>query len=134
MNINIDDPILKNNQEFQEFLKNNPGRGFLKIRATAASEALPVSGVEVIVTKKIGDDTIKFFSGQTDNSGMINGIVLPTPSKNTNDLVAPEFAEYDLHVLYPKENIDKHYSVSLCCSISVIQYINIIPDVVERND
>ena len=48
MNVSVDDPILKNDSDFQEFLKNNPGRGYLKIRASAASEALPISGVDII--------------------------------------------------------------------------------------
>ena len=129
MNINIDNPILNDDAAYLEFLKNNPGRGFLKIRATSASEAVPVEGVQITVSKEIGDNNIIFFDGRTDESGMINGIILPTPPKVTNDLVAPNFADYRLQAKYTPENFDKNYVISICCSVSVIQYINVSPDV-----
>lgn len=129
MNINIDNPILNDDKDYQAFLKNNPGRGFLKIRATSASEAVPVEGVKITVSKEIGDNNIIFFDGKTDESGMINGITLPTPPKVTSDLVAPNFADYRLHAEYSSENFDKNYVISICCSISVIQYINVTPNI-----
>lgn len=131
MNINVDDPILSDDQAFQEFIRNNPGRGYLKVRATSANDAIPVAGVEVTVSKKIGNNNVAFFQGQTDNSGMINGIVLATPSKASSDLEAPSFTDYELRAIYEKENFDKLYKISLCCRASVIQYINIIPNVKE---
>lgn len=131
MNISVDDPILSDDQAFQEFIRNNPGRGYLKVRATSANDAIPVAGVEVTVSKKIGNNNVVFFQGQTDNSGMINGIVLATPSKASSDLEAPSFTDYELRAIYEKENFDKLYKISLCCRASVIQYINIIPNVKE---
>ncbi len=131
MNISVDDPILSDDQAFQEFIRNNPGRGYLKVRATSANDAIPVAGVEVTVSKKIGNNNVVFFQGQTDNSGMINGIVLATPSKASSDLEAPSFTDYELRAVYEKENFDKVYKISLCCRASVIQYINIIPNVKE---
>ena len=131
MNISVDDPILSDDQAFQEFIRNNPGRGYLKVRATSANDAIPVAGVEVTVSKKIGNNNVVFFQGQTDNSGMINGIVLATPSKASSDLEAPSFTDYELRAVYEKENFDKVYIISLFCRASVIQYINIIPNVKE---
>ena len=129
MNINVDDPKLKSDEEFQKFLEENPGRGFLKVRATSANDAVPVEGVNVIVSKKIGDNNVIFFSGQTDESGMINGIVLPTPKKVLSDEDIPKFTKYELEAIHKDLNFDSKYEISLCCSVSVIQYINITPDI-----
>lgn len=120
---------LKNDQSYQTFLNENTGEGNLKVRATSASEALPVVGVSVVVSKNIGENTIVFFEGTTDESGMINDIKLPTPTKNSNDLEAPKFATYELKATYKLDNFDKTYNISLCCGVSVVQYINITPAV-----
>jgi len=59
---------LKNDSVYQDFLNSNPGVGNIKVRATSANEAFPVSGVSVVVSKVIGDNTIIFFEGMTDES------------------------------------------------------------------
>lgn len=121
--------LLSNNRDYQLFLSQNPSRGTLKVRASSVNEALPISNVKVVVSKKIGNDTIIFFEGQTDNSGMINGIKLPTPRKIQNNEEVPIFTEYDLEATYEPSNFYKKYGISLCCGITIIQYINIIPGV-----
>ena len=65
-----------NTKSYQDFIKNNPGKGNLKIRAYAASEALPVSGLRIVVSSTINNQKIIFFDGLTDSSGMINTISL----------------------------------------------------------
>ena len=130
MTINISETEkLQNNQAFQDFLKANPGVGTLKVRVSSINKALPVEGVDLVVSKIIGEDTIIFFEGQTDESGMVKNIKLPTPNGNPNDEVAPEFTTYQLHATYDKENFDKIYDIALCCGTSVIQNINITPEV-----
>lgn len=136
MIINVNDvDKLKNNAEYNQFLRDNPSTGTLKVRTTSASSALPVSGVDIIVSKEIGENTIIFFEGKTDDSGMINNIKLPTPIKVSSDLEVPKFSTYKLEAKYSPDNFNKIYSISLCCSISVIQYINITPlvNMEERN-
>jgi len=46
-------------QTYEEFLNQNPGKGTLKIQAFTARQALPVPGVHIIVSKRIGDDQPK---------------------------------------------------------------------------
>lgn len=126
---------LNNNQDFQNFLNNNPSTGTLKVRVSSINKALPVENVNITVSKVIGNDTIIFFNGKTDESGMVMNIKLPTPIGNPNDEVAPEFTTYQLHAVYEPENFDKIYDIALCCGISVIQNINITPevDIEKRN-
>lgn len=129
MIIESENEILKNDQAYQSFLEENPGRGTLKIRASSANEAMPIQNVNIIVSKRIGNNTIIFYDGQTDNSGMINNIKLPTPKSIQNDEEQPKFTSYQLHAIYAPDKFDKYYDVSLCCGFSVIQYINITPNI-----
>lgn len=121
------DSILIEDAAYQNFLKNNPGTGNLKVRATTASEAFPVKNVVITVSKVIGSNTVIFYEGLTDESGMINGIKLPTPRFTVNDLQPPNFTTYQLHAVYDREQFDRFYDISLCCSVGLVQYINITP-------
>lgn len=129
MTYNISDEKLNNNQAFQDFLKDNPSTGTLKVRVSSINKALPVENVNITVSKVIGDDTVIFFDGKTDESGMVMNIKLPTPMGNPNDEVAPSFTTYQLHAVYEAEKFDKIYDIALCCGVSVIQNINITPEV-----
>ncbi|MBR4618285.1 MAG: hypothetical protein IKO49_03170 [Bacilli bacterium] len=120
---------LNNDQSYQNFLNDNPGIGTLKIRATSASEAIPINNVLITVSKEIGNNTIIFFEGRTDESGMINGIKLPTPVRVESDEDVPKFTTYQLRAVYSNNSFDKTYDISLCCGVGVIQYINITPDI-----
>ena len=130
MTININEvDKLENDSSYQKFIKDNPGTGNLKIRATSFSEALPIKGVKITISKEIGDNTIIFYEGLTDDSGMINNIKLPTPVRVSSDLEVPNFATYSLRAEYDIDGFDKIYDISLCCGVGAIQYINITPKV-----
>ena len=125
-----------NNQEFQntevykDFIKNNPSNATLNIRASSANFAVPVEGVKIIVSKTIDNYKVIFFEGLTDESGMINQIILPTPSIVENDLDIPNATPYDIEAIYEKDNVDNKYVVLMYPGICVIQNINLIPTLV----
>ena len=119
--INIDDPRLQSNVDYQKFVRDNPGMGYLKIRASSINEAIPASGINIRVSKVIGSNNVIFFEGATDESGMINDIVLPAPMAITNDLEAPKFTDYKITAT--GNDINQEYTISICCSITIIQYI-----------
>ena len=130
MNIkNYNDKSLESDSDYQNFLKDNPDYGYLKIRASSANEALPVKGVKIIVSKIIGDNKVVFYEGETDESGMINDIKLPSPPKVESDDEVPKFADYDVEASYPPLNFNKVYHDSICCNINVIQYVSIFPKI-----
>lgn len=129
-----DTELLKNDFEYQSFIANNPSKAFVKVRASSINEALPIKDLEVYISKKIGTNTIVFFEGKTDESGMINGITLPAPAKVKTNEDIPEFTKYDLNATYLKSNFKKTYPISVCCGITIVQHINIIPNASqERN-
>lgn len=128
MNIYQNDSNLLEDKDYQEFLKENPEYGYLKIRASAANEAIPIKNVDIVVSKKIGNNNVIFYEGKTDESGMINDIKLPSPEKIKSDEEVPKFTEYEILATYEPQNINKRYKVSICCDIVAIQYIRIIPN------
>ncbi|MBP3766154.1 MAG: hypothetical protein J6G98_03135 [Bacilli bacterium] len=124
MNIyNVFDSEFKNSSIYQDFLKDNPTVGYLKIRAYAASEAIPISNMQVEISKTIGDNKIIFFSGVTDNSGMIERVTLPTPRLEVSDLNVPNNIEYDIKTTY--NGVDTIYKVIMFEGVCVVQTINV---------
>ena len=125
--INVDDPKLQMDPDYQKFVRDNPGMGYLKIRASSINEAIPASGINIRVSKVIGNNNVIFFEGATDESGMINDVVLPAPRAITSDLEVPNFTEYKITAT--GDDINQEYTISICCSITIIQYINVIPSI-----
>ena len=123
----IYDEEYTNSFSYQNFLKENPSSGSLRIRAYAASEAIPVSGLKVIVSKIIDNNNVIFFEGYTDNSGLIEKISLPAPTLNTDNLIKPIKTSYDVKV-FLNDNHEQVYSVNIYENIYVIQTINVNPE------
>lgn len=118
MDILFDD--FKKTTSYESFININRGIGNLKIRAYAASLALPVSSLEVVVSTMFDGMNIIFFRGKTDVSGMIENIILPAPILG-NNLVIPNTIVYDINAGGNK------YSVNMYDGICVVQNINYVP-------
>ena len=132
MNIyNFNDLTFKNSTIYQEFINENPATGYLKIRASAASSAIPIEGMKINVNTVFEDNKIIFFEGVTDSSGMIEKLTLPAPTLNPNDLIAPKSTIYNIDTEY---NGNKNsYTARMYEWLCVMQNINVIPNVSERN-
>lgn len=68
-------------EDYEEYLIENPANGLLKVQAYRAREAIPQSGVGVKVSTYIGDRERTFFEGVTDENGIIDNIKLPAPPR-----------------------------------------------------
>jgi len=119
--------IMFNEDSFKNFLDENKGRGYLNIRAYAANFAIPMSGVEVKVSKIIDNKKVVFFDGVTNESGIISSIILPTPINTSNDLEVPKSITYDIWAKYDDQ--DLNYVVSMFSDISVLQNISVVPSI-----
>ena len=124
----INDQNFINSESYQKFLRDNPSRGYLNIRAYAANQAIPISGLKIVVSTDINNDKVVFFEGSTNSSGVIGGIALPAPSLNPNNLDAPNKTTYSIEATYEPDSLKKIYSVNIYENVSVIQNINIVPD------
>lgn len=126
-NVNLNNFI--GTESYKRFITLNPGEGYLRIRAYAASGAIPIKGLKIVVSKIIDDNNIIFFEGETDESGMIEKIALPAPLTDKNNLIIPEAATYDISSTYPPNNSTERFNVSMYDGICVMQNISIVPSV-----
>lgn len=115
-----------NSEEYQEFIKNNPEVGYLNIRAYAANSAIPITDLEVKVSKIINNQKVIFFDGKTDQSGLISNINLPTPPVGNNDEVVPLSSDYEVSAMYNGDNLV--FQVVMYSGISVLQNISVVPN------
>ena len=116
----------KKTDEYQEFNKNNPDIGYLNIRAYAANSAIPITDLEVKVSRIINNQKIVFYDGKTDQSGLISNINLPTPPANNNDEIIPLSSEYEVSAKYNADNLV--FKVVMYSGISVLQNISVVPN------
>ncbi len=61
----------------EDFVRAHPGRGVLKVQVGTGRGTFPVKGALVRVSKVIGGALQEFYRGFTDESGILDGMVLP---------------------------------------------------------
>ena len=122
-----DDNFTKSNL-YKSYLEANPTYGYLKIRAYAANQAIPISNLKVTISKMLDNDKIIFFDGFTNDSGIIENIALPTPRLDTNNLDIPKTISYDINI-YTNDKVTSVYKVDIYEGVYVVQNINVVPDV-----
>lgn len=121
--ITFDD--FKKLSEFNNFIKDNPDKGYLKVQTFTAYQAIPIEGVEIIISKDIGNNRVIFFEGVTDENGMISNIELPAPPAQyiANENISPPYTTYDLNTRSQKYNSINKYTVAIFGDVRVIQYV-----------
>ncbi len=123
----FDSEEFKNSDMYDDFMKNHPKTGSLKIQAYTANQAYPLGGVDVEVYKILNGQKVIFFEGTTNSSGIIDDIILPTV-KAFEEVNSPSeivFTTYQIHATYPKNNIEREYELGIFDDIKVIQPIRI---------
>ena len=125
--VNFYDEQFKQTETYKKFISENTGSGLLNIRAYAANSAIPISGLNVVVSKILDNNKVIFFEGATDSSGLITKISLPTPSIATNDLEIPASQNYDIEATYNNQKLT--YKTNMYTGIQVLQNINVVPEI-----
>ena len=87
--------------------------------------------MKIIVKTLFEGNEIIFYEGETNKSGLIDKIKLPTPKVVLDNLVVPQEIIYEIDAQYPKENISKTYKISMYEGICVVQNINVQPRTLE---
>lgn len=124
--VSVQDEEFKKSKEYQEFITINSGKGNLKIRAYAASEAIPVEGLHITVSTDLKEEKVIFFDGETDASGMIQTLSLPAPPLELNNLQAPLSTLYHITAT-SKMSLPQEFLVNMYDGICVVQNINFTP-------
>ena len=117
---------------YQRFIKENPDKGGLRIRAYAASEAIPISGLKVVVSTMFENHKIIFFDGYTNESGVIEKITLAAPKNDDNNMSVPSKRVYEIEATYNKDNVKQFFHVNVYPGICIIQTINIVPPTLRK--
>ena len=123
--VNFNDVDFMQSIAYKEYMRINKATGILSIRAYAANKALPVKGMHVVVFKIIDNTRVIFYDGETDDSGLIENIKLPTPTLDQDDLVKPLSQDYSIEAYY--DNQDLIFNITMYANISVNQNINVVP-------
>ena len=123
----ISDSEVLNSDYYKNFIRINSGKGNLKIHAYAASEALPVSGLKVVVSSVIENKKVVFYEGYTDASGMIETLSLPAPKLSFYNLSVPTTVSYDIDASFKGENLPIIFHVNMYDGVCVVQNINYVP-------
>ena len=125
--IYFNDPNFIKTNIYKDFINKNNSKGVLNIRAYAANAAIPISGLNVTVFKIIDNQKVIFFEGATDNSGIINQVLLPTPTISNNNQEIPLSQDYDISAVYESQKLV--FKVLVYSGIQVNQNINIVPQI-----
>lgn len=123
---NINDSNYVNSKEYQDYLAQNPGIGYLKVRVYTASEALPISNLKIVVSKVIADTNVVFFEGYSDASGIFPMISLPAPKIDASDLNIPVGQNYLISAIYTPDNLNETFEIKVYENVTVVQNINVV--------
>ncbi len=119
------DPESKESQNYQDFLKENQGFGSLKIQTLIGNSYLPISGVEIEVYKIFEKEKKIFFKGKTEESGLLDGIYLPTQKRSEDYLNGATI--YQIQATHPNYETVISYKVYIYDEIKSIQKIEMFP-------
>ena len=131
---NINDNDFINSDLYKSFIKENPSRGSLRIRAYTASGAIPVKGLKVVISTEYNNNNIIFYEGVTNESGLIEKVSLPTPKLITDNLDVPKKTTYNILAIYEPEGLNKDYKVNMYEDVCVVQNINVAPKTLDVGD
>lgn len=124
----------KKTEDYNNFIKENPTTGKLKVEVFTAYQAIPIPDTEIIITKDIGNKKVLFYRGFTNSSGMIENIILPSKEENINYKPGDTatFTEYDLTAIHEGFERIKKYDIAIFGNLGIIQYVKMIPDSLEE--
>lgn len=110
---------------YEEYLKENPENGILKVQVFMAEQAIPLANVNILIEKEVENETLNFYDGVTDESGIIENITLPAPRIDNADV--PSYATYILIVNHPKYQGPTTFNVPIYSGQKMIQYVSLTP-------
>lgn len=116
--------------DYDEFLKNNPQSGSLKVQVYAANQAFPIPNARVTVVLELLNGSREMFDGLTDINGIIDNIKLPAPDAEmsqapSNTGVLP-YSTYTTYIEHPDFVNEKFTNVPVFPGIKSIQGVELI--------
>lgn len=116
--------------DYDEFLRNNPSQGIMRVQAFTADQAFPVTNAAVRVYIRLAEGERELYSGITDVDGIADNIRLPAPdssiSFNENSTIEP-YAVYSLRVSKPGFSTAVFEGIPVFDSVKSIQPVEMVP-------
>ncbi len=104
--------------------------GYLIVKVSTASGAIPIENASVIVQGKDGNNQDVLLSHLTDMDGLTTKITLPAPQKELSETPSPSSAPYSLYNIdvFKEGYYPQHYNgVPIFQGVTAIQNARIIP-------
>ncbi|MFI3307153.1 MAG: hypothetical protein R3Y21_01160 [Mycoplasmatota bacterium] len=113
-------------KNYEVFIKKNDSIGTLKIQTFLVNQGLPIPNTKILVKKTIDNEEVIFYDGYTNGDGMINEILLNTPSIKTQDIYKlPTYNDYDIIAINNEYKLNNNYNVKIFDGQKTIQNIKI---------
>lgn len=131
--INYPEPVYK---DYDDFVRQNIGRGTMLFRVYTAREAMPIMGARCVISKKIGGEIRDLYTLVTDSSGQTRAETLPAPSRELSqsyeNSVQP-FALYDATVTRKGFADVELRDIPVFDGVQSIQRVAMVPVAPESN-
>lgn len=113
----------------EAFMNANLTTGFLRVQVSAAGQAFPVQNAKVVISKSFRGSEFVFYTAQTDASGIMTRISLPTPDRDLSDTPSglQPYSTYDIAVEHPGFIRMYLRNCAIFEGIETIQRIDLIP-------
>jgi hypothetical protein len=114
---------------YNQFLKENPKTGYLKVEVFAANRALPITNARVTVSKKLKDEQRMLKVLLTDINGQTETIPLPAPDKLISEKpgMGIPYSTYTIKVEQPNFLPLEDFDVPIFEGITSIQPVELTP-------
>lgn len=113
--------------DYKTFLEENQRLGRLKVQANRGQMAYPVPGIRVIITKRFTDGEETFFSGITDENGIIDDVELPAPPRgNSLEFIMPDKAASYILRTINSEYEDIERQIEIYDGIKTVQPLSLV--------
>lgn len=123
--------------DYNEFLKNNPQSGSLKVQVFAADQAFPIPNARITIVLELLNGPREMYDGLTDMNGIIDNIKLPAPdaemSQEPSSTQALPYSTYTTYVEHPDFVNEKFTNVPVFPGIKSIQGVELISRVNTGN-
>ena len=116
--------------EFEGYINSHPGRGSLRVQVSAANRSFPVKNVFVEVAVNDGGVRYSLYQDATDESGIVNEIVLPTCKAGDNnrpETAGKDNAVYLISVYHPAFREVRDFPVTVQDRIETILPVSLEP-------
>lgn len=122
-------PTLSIDEQYQQFVRDHPAKGFLKAQAFTARRTYPVSDVEVEVYKKFGNEKYVIVTLKTDITGQTETISLHTVNKEVSESPSthPPYSTYDMRATHSGFMPANYYNIPIFDGILSTQAIDLVP-------